>query len=109
MGLSLTTAGPAPAATAALDLQGASIDQLILAANSHYEQAQEYLRVGDWGGYGAEMDALQQVLEQLVAITGIELTAPAPATTEAPPRPSERERLFTTSLAWLHSSLTEPD
>jgi uncharacterized membrane protein (UPF0182 family) len=64
----------------ATDLTNASLEQLIVAANDHYNAAQEYLRNGDWAAYGAEMDALQAVLEQLVQLTGgipVEATPPA--------------------------------
>lgn len=72
-----------------IDLANASIEQLIVAANDHYNAAQDYLRNGDWAGYGAEMDALQATLTQLVQLTGglpassapVEAT-PTSATTE---------------------------
>jgi uncharacterized membrane protein (UPF0182 family) len=55
---------------AAVDLSGASIEQLIIAANNHYNAAQSFLREGNWAAYGAEMDALEATLSQLVQITG---------------------------------------
>ena len=58
----------APAAT--IDLSGASIEQLIVAANDHYNAAQGFLRDGNWAAYGAEMDALEATLAQLVQLTG---------------------------------------
>jgi uncharacterized membrane protein (UPF0182 family) len=45
------------------------VADLVLQADGHYEAAQECLRLGDWNCYGQEMDALQQVLEALVAAT----------------------------------------
>ena len=39
-------------------------------ADEHYIAAQEALRAGDWATYGAELDAMEQVLEELVEITG---------------------------------------
>ena len=75
------TNAPSPAA---IDLAGASIEQLIVAANERYNAAQAHLRAGDWAAYGAEMDALQATLAQLVQLTGglpAEAT-PTPAATE---------------------------
>ena len=34
-------------------------------ALSHYDRAIERLKAGDWGGFGAELDALRPLLEQL--------------------------------------------
>ncbi len=39
-------------------------------AEDHYMAAQEALREGDWTTYGAELDAMEQALEQLVEVTG---------------------------------------
>ncbi len=39
-------------------------------ADEHYTAAQEALRAGDWATYGSELDAMEQVLKQLVEITG---------------------------------------
>jgi uncharacterized protein len=35
-------------------------------ALSHYQQAMERLKASDWGGFGAELEALRQILEGLV-------------------------------------------
>jgi uncharacterized membrane protein (UPF0182 family) len=43
---------------------------LALQADEHYIAAQEALRAGDWATYGAELDAMEQILRQLVEITG---------------------------------------
>ena len=43
---------------------------LALQADQHYTAAQEALQAGDWAAYGAELDAMEQVLKQLVDITG---------------------------------------
>jgi len=48
------------------------IASLIDEAQQHYDKAQEYLRVGDWSGYGEELDALKAVLERLAELTAIE-------------------------------------
>ncbi len=42
---------------------------LALSALEHYERAQEYLREGDWAGYGAELEAMRRDLEDLVEAT----------------------------------------
>ncbi len=49
-----------PGGTVTSDLAG-----LINQAQQHYNQAQEYLKAGDWAGYGKEQVALQAVLQQL--------------------------------------------
>ncbi len=41
------------------------VQSLIQEANQHFEQAQQDLRRGDWAGYGQEIQALGQVLQQL--------------------------------------------
>jgi uncharacterized membrane protein (UPF0182 family) len=42
---------------------------LIRQADAHYQAAQDCLQAGDWTCYGQEMDALERVLEALVAET----------------------------------------
>jgi uncharacterized membrane protein (UPF0182 family) len=59
--------------TPGFELGSATIEDLILNANSAYERAQEFLRGGDWSGYGAEMEQLQTILTQLAQTTGIVL------------------------------------
>jgi len=46
----------------------ADIAGLIRQAQEHFDRAQEYLRTGDWAGYGEELDALQEVLQQLAEL-----------------------------------------
>ena len=46
----------------------ANIADLIELAKQHYEQAQAYLKAGDWTGYGNELDALRAVLDQLAEL-----------------------------------------
>ncbi len=58
------------------DLAAASVEELILLANSQYVSAQEHLRNSEWAAYGLQMDALQVTLEQLMRISGIEIEAP---------------------------------
>ena len=44
-----------------------SVKSLIQQANEHFERAQQYLRQGNWSGYGQEIQALGQLLKQLQA------------------------------------------
>lgn len=39
--------------------------ELINEAVEHYDKAQEYLKQGNWSGYGKELEALRNVLEEL--------------------------------------------
>ncbi len=61
-----TTPG-APPATAPTS---SNVAALIKEANDHYAKAQDALKAADWATYGKEMQALQQVLAQLLAATG---------------------------------------
>lgn len=65
---------PAPAGT---------IEELIAAANAHFEAAQAAQRAGDWAAYGQEQEALGRVLQQLQVLTG----ALAPETEEPTAEP----------------------
>jgi uncharacterized membrane protein (UPF0182 family) len=47
----------------------AEVAELIEQAQQHYQQAQEYLREGDWTGYGEELEALKAVLDRLAELT----------------------------------------
>lgn len=42
-----------------------SVAQLIEEAVEHYDKAQEHLREGNWAGYGEELQALREILEEL--------------------------------------------
>ena len=54
-------------------------------ANSRYTQAQEALMAGDWAAYGVEVDALQQVLERMIEVSGVSLEpTPQPVPTLVP-------------------------
>ena len=71
---------------AALDLSQSSLADLILEANSRYVRAQAALQEGDWASYGAELNTLQQILEQMAQISGVPqepTPAPTPATEES--------------------------
>jgi len=66
-------------------LQNASLQDLVIAANLHYTNAQNELRGGNWAGYGEEMDALQSVIEQMMALSGVQLEGAAtPGAAETP-------------------------
>ena len=57
-------APPEPEEPAATD-----IASLIEEAQQHYDRAQQYLRAGDWAGYGNELEALEAVLDRLAELT----------------------------------------
>ncbi|MFC2056586.1 UPF0182 family protein [Chloroflexota bacterium] len=46
----------------------ADTSSLINKAQQHYSKAQEYLKAGNWAGYGKEWDALETVLKQLAEL-----------------------------------------
>ncbi len=46
------------------------VSELARAAQEHYRKAQEALRQGDWATYGEELKKLEDVLDQLVRLTG---------------------------------------
>ena len=48
----------------------ATIQELIDAAGEHFEAAQQAQRDGDWATYGRELDALGEVLQQLMVMSG---------------------------------------
>jgi len=50
----------------------AEIADLVDQAQQHYNEAQAYLKAGDWAGYGKELDALKAVLERLAELTAKE-------------------------------------
>ena len=52
-----TQVGPKPA-----DL---SSSDLALQALDHYRKAQNFLRQGNWAGYGKELDSLEEILKQM--------------------------------------------
>lgn len=65
--------------SAADGFQNASIEDLVLAANTRYNNAQAQLRAGNWAGYGEEMQALQAVIQQMAQVMGVQVELPAPA------------------------------
>ena len=50
----------------------ADIANLIEEAQQHYDKAQQYLKAGDWAGYGKELDALKAVLDRLAELAAEE-------------------------------------
>lgn len=42
---------------------------MIEKAQGHFDRAQEYLRQGDWAGYGTELAALERTLADLARLT----------------------------------------
>lgn len=73
---------PGPSGAGAGNLQSSSLQELVLAANLHYTNAQDALRAGNWAGYGEEMNALQAVIEQMMQVSGVNLEE-APAAGDA--------------------------
>lgn len=45
--------------------ENATIEELIISANAHFQAAEEAQREGDWATYGSEIEALQRDLQQL--------------------------------------------
>ena len=76
-------ADPPRASTPAetVDLGGSTLEELILEANNRYDLAQDALMAGNWAAYGAELEALQQVLERMMEVSGV---SPEPALQPVP-------------------------
>ena len=68
----LPTEPEPPAPTEPEELAPAEIANLIEEAQQHYNKAQEYLKAGDWTGYGEELDALKAVLDRLAELSAKE-------------------------------------
>ncbi len=47
----------------------AQINQLAKQAQEHYARAQEYLKAGDWAGWGEELEKMAAILNQLAELT----------------------------------------
>ncbi len=57
-------------ATASTTLQKPNaLAELARLAQEHYDKAQEYLKEGDWAGWGEELNKMADVLHQLVELT----------------------------------------
>jgi uncharacterized protein len=48
------------------------ISSLIDEVRQHYDQAQQYLKDGDWAGYGKEQEALKEALDKLAKLVAAE-------------------------------------
>jgi uncharacterized protein len=57
-------AGSSPTAAAAMPPAGVSAEHARKALD-HYEQAVERLKSGDWAGFGKELDAMRELLQQM--------------------------------------------
>lgn len=53
-----------------IDLETATVDQLVQAADAHFETARAAQQAGDWATYGEELAQLELVLDRLVELTG---------------------------------------
>jgi uncharacterized protein len=58
-------AAPAPGAASATNLAAGPLSDRAREALAHYDRAIAKLKAGDWSGFGAELDALRPLLEQL--------------------------------------------
>ena len=56
---------PAPLQVRAGTSSSGPTDQRAREALGHYDRAIDRLKVGDWGGFGTELDALRPLLEEL--------------------------------------------
>ena len=59
------SAAPAPAAASAANLSTGPLSDRASEALAHYDRAFAKLKAGDWSGFGAEMNALRPLLEQM--------------------------------------------
>ncbi|MGB0386217.1 MAG: UPF0182 family protein [Ardenticatenaceae bacterium] len=50
----------------------ATVEQLIISANGHFQAAEEAQRTGDWATYGRELQALEEELNRLMELSGTE-------------------------------------
>ncbi|MCB0034630.1 MAG: UPF0182 family protein, partial [Anaerolineales bacterium] len=63
------TPAPAPTTAPPESLTDATVDELIQLANQQFEAAQAAQQAGDWAEYGLQIEALEQTLRQLEAVT----------------------------------------
>jgi len=59
---------PTPSPTPEVPLP-AELAELAELAQKHYNQAQEYLKAGDWTSWGEELEKMEEVLNQMVKLT----------------------------------------
>lgn len=70
-----------------VDLAASTLQELIVEASSRYSQAQDALLSGDWATYGAELQALEDVLDRMMEVGGMApepTPEPLPSPTPAP-------------------------
>jgi len=60
-----------PETTPTTQLRSDKLAELAKLAQEHYNKAQEYLKEGDWAGWGEELDKMTEVLRQLVELAEI--------------------------------------
>ena len=65
-----TFLGSSPPGAPAGPSSAGPLDDRAREALSHYDRAIERLKAGDWGGFGAELDALRPLLEELSQRSG---------------------------------------
>jgi hypothetical protein len=46
-------------------VKGEGLSKLGSTALEHYTKAKEYLRNGDWSGYGRELESLETILKEI--------------------------------------------
>jgi len=60
-----------PVTTPAAPERSDKLAELAKQAQEHYDKAQEYLKEGDWAGWGEELGKMSEVLRQLVELAEI--------------------------------------
>ncbi len=78
--------------TVVVDLTASTLEDLIVQANDRYSRAQDALLSGNWAAYGAELDALEQVLERMMEVSGLSMeSAPQPQPSPSPTPAAESD------------------
>jgi acyl carrier protein phosphodiesterase len=54
-----------PASSVISKIKGEGLSTLGATALDHYNNAKEYLRHGDWTGYGRELENLEKILKEM--------------------------------------------
>ena len=60
-----------PVTTPTTPIRSDKLAELAKLAQEHYDKAQEYLKEGDWAGWGEELGKMSEVLRQLVELAEI--------------------------------------
>jgi hypothetical protein len=63
--LDVDIASKHPASRVTPQIKGQGISGLGETALDHYNKAKEYLRDGDWAGFGRELDHLESILKEI--------------------------------------------